>query len=49
MFSFLAVVWLNGPANAQLSRYAAIDITAALALLAGYVLDRRHTKRETAA
>ena len=49
MLSFVAVIWLDGPANAQLTRYAAIDATAAVALLAGYVLDRRQREREAAA
>jgi len=49
MLSFIAVVWLDGPANTQLTRYAAIDATAAVALVAGYALDRRQSDRESAA
>ncbi len=48
MLSFVAVVWLDGPANAQLTRYAGIDATAALAVLAGYLLDRRQRERRAA-
>ena len=45
MLSFVEIVWIDGPANAQLTRYAAIDVSAALALVAGYALDRRSNAR----
>lgn len=41
MLSFALVVWLDGPANAQLQRYAVIDLVAAAALGTALALQRR--------
>lgn len=41
MLSFNLVIWLDGPANEQLTRYAQIDVAAAVALVAALLLDRR--------
>ena len=47
MLSFIAIVWLDGPANEELTRVAAIDATAAIALVAAYALDRRQKTTAT--
>ena len=41
MLTFDLLVWLGGPANAQLTRLALIDLVAALGLVVAVALDRR--------
>ena len=41
MISFNVVVWLDGPTNELLVRYAGIDLVGIALLIAAYLLDKR--------